>query len=88
VVSPDSFSESELSDPNHIRALSDPSPNSRIYYQARISLDQIKLHDVPRGFHLVPGMPVTTDIKVGKRTILSYLFGRLAPMLSEGMREP
>jgi hemolysin D len=33
-------------------------------------------------------MPVTADIKVGKRTVLSYLLGRIMPLASEGMREP
>ena len=46
------------------------------------------LHDVPAGFHIVPGMPVTADIKVGKRTVLAYLLGRILPVMSEGMREP
>ena len=32
-----------------------------------------KLHDTPPGFQLMPGMPVTADVKVGKRTVLSYL---------------
>jgi HlyD family secretion protein len=33
-------------------------------------------------------MPVTADIKVGKRTVLKYLFGWLTPVTHEGMREP
>ena len=40
------------------------------------------------GFRIVPGMPVTADIKVGKRTVLHYLLGRALPVASEGMREP
>jgi len=31
---------------------------------------------------------VTADIKVGKRTVLSYLLGRVMPVAREGMREP
>ena len=41
-----------------------------------------------RGGRVVPGMPVTADIKVGKRTVLSYLLGRMMPLAQEGMREP
>jgi HlyD family secretion protein len=33
-------------------------------------------------------MPVTADIKVGKRTVLSYLMAKVLPVASEGMREP
>ena len=58
------------------------------YYSARITLDDMKLRGVPAGFHIGPGMPVTADIKVGKRTVLAYLLGRILPVISEGMREP
>ena len=37
---------------------------------------------------MVPGMPVTADVKVGKRTILSYLFSRVLPVFMDGMRDP
>ena len=58
------------------------------FYRSRIALDRVALHDVPPGFHIAPGMPVTADIKVGKRTMLSYLMVRVLPVASEGMREP
>ena len=58
------------------------------YYRARVSLDKIGLHGTPPGFRITPGMPVTTDIKVGRRTILSYFLGRVLPMAREGLREP
>jgi hemolysin D len=59
-----------------------------VFYLARISLDQMQLHNLPVGFRITPGMPVTTDIKVGRRTVLAYLMSRVIPTLSEGMREP
>ena len=58
------------------------------FYRSRVSLDALKLHDTPPGFHVVPGMPVTADIKVGKRTVLTYLLGRILPVAMDGMREP
>jgi len=58
------------------------------FYRSRITIDDVKLHDVPAGFRIVPGMPVTVDIEVGKRTILGYLLGRILPVASQGMREP
>jgi len=48
----------------------------------------VDLHGTPAGFRLMPGMPITADIKVGKRTVLQYLLGRALPVASEGMREP
>jgi HlyD family secretion protein len=40
------------------------------------------LHGVPTGFRIVPGMPVTADIMIGKRTVLTYLLGRILPVAS------
>lgn len=58
------------------------------FYKSRITLDAIKLHDTPQGFRVVPGMPVTADIKVGERTVMGYLLSRILPVAMEGMREP
>ena len=58
------------------------------FFRARISIEQVALHNVPAGFRLAPGMPVTADIKVGKRTMLGYMLSRVLPLASEGMREP
>ena len=65
-----------------------PSNSAESYYRARIAIDRVDLHDTPPDFHVTPGMPVTADIKVGKRTVLQYLLGRVLPVASEGMREP
>ncbi|MBV8190882.1 MAG: HlyD family type I secretion periplasmic adaptor subunit [Alphaproteobacteria bacterium] len=58
------------------------------FYKTRIAIDEVRMHDVPGGFHLKPGMPVTADVKVGQRNILAYLFARTMPIGLEGMREP
>jgi hemolysin D len=65
------------------------APNSsEPFYRARITIDAVKLHNVPEGFHVEPGMPVVCDIKTGKRTVLTYLLGRVLPVVKEGMQEP
>lgn len=58
------------------------------FYRARIAIDEVQLHDVPKDFHIAPGMPVTADIKVGRHTVLNYLMGKILPVAMEGMREP
>ncbi len=58
------------------------------YYRALITIDRMDLRKQPESFRLMPGMPLQVDIKVGQRTILQYLFDKMAPFLSEGMREP
>jgi HlyD family secretion protein len=85
IVSPDSFTaQSEARNSTSTAPVTSGEP----FYRSRISLDRVALHDVPAGFRLIPGMPVTADIKVGKRTVLSYLLGLMLPIAQEGMREP
>ncbi len=87
VVSPDSFTQTSDGAPESQQP-EGPVPGARIFYHARITLDRIKLHNTPPGFAPSPGMPVTADIRVGKRTVLNYMLGRVMPVTMEGMREP
>jgi hemolysin D len=86
-ISADSFT---AEDDAKTRAGSAPAStgSAEPFYRARITLDEVQLHGVPGGFHIVPGMPVTADVMVGKHTVLGYLLGRVLPVGSEGMREP
>lgn len=76
-ISADSFAPSDTKAQN---------PNR--FYRARIDLTEVKLRNVPDDFALVPGMTVTSDIVVGRRTIISYLMGGAVRIWSDGMREP
>jgi HlyD family secretion protein len=87
VVSPSSFNvQDDVRNPT--AALPVQSQDNQPYYRARISIDKVSLHNVPEDFRVTPGMPVTADIKVGKRTVLTYLLGKIVPIAREGMREP
>ncbi len=87
VVSPDAFTaQGEARNPTS--SVPVPTTNADPFYRTRIGIDRLALHDVPIGFRVNPGMPVTADIKVGKRSVLKYLFGWLTPVAHEGMREP
>jgi hemolysin D len=88
IVTPDSFTA--VQDQQTVASGPVPLPpgSTEPYYRARISLDRIALRGMPEGFRLIPGMPVTADVKVGKRTILSYFLSRILPVASQGMREP
>ncbi len=57
-------------------------------YRVKVSIDAMKMTNLPPDFRLQPGLGVEADIKVGKRSMLSYLFARFIPALTEGMREP
>jgi HlyD family secretion protein len=67
-----------------------PMPNNtnEAFYRGQITIDRLGLHDVPSDFHLTPGMIVTADIKVGKRTVLTYFLSRIVPIATESLREP
>ncbi len=89
VISPDSFTGQQQQD-QVVRGADRPEqlPNGQSYYRIKVSVDQVNLHDTPLDFRISPGMPVTSDVMVGKRTVLSYIFARVLPVTREGMREP
>jgi HlyD family type I secretion membrane fusion protein len=58
------------------------------YFKVRIAFTDVHLHDVPSSFRLIPGMTLVADVKIGKRTILSYLVEGALRTGSEAMREP
>jgi hemolysin D len=58
------------------------------YFKARIEITDTKLNNVPQSFRLVPGMTLAGDVKVGRRTMLSYLVEGGLRTGSEAMREP
>jgi hemolysin D len=85
VVSADSFSANDQDQ----RLMDTGSRNlGDKFYKARISIDRFDLHDVPDDFHLVPGMPVTVDVGIGRHSILNYFLQRILTAPMEGMREP
>jgi HlyD family secretion protein len=87
IVSPDSFTaQDEQRNPTGSAPIA--PQQGGVFYRARITLDQIDLHGTPAGFHLVPGMPITADVRVGKQTVLRYMLGRTVPLATEAMREP
>ena len=85
-VSPDSFTSNPDEPKRGVQQ--QQTQQGAAFYRSRVTLDEVKLHDTPPGFRLVPGMPVTADVKVGKRTLVSYLLSRVLPVVMDGMREP
>lgn len=85
--SPDSFTS--ITGPTQQGvAMMAPGTPTMPYYDARITVDKIKMHGIPGGFHLRPGMPVTVQIQTGQRTVFEYIMERALPVAEEGMREP
>lgn len=89
-ISADSFSSAgeENPGPNGMPVASGNNGPNQLFYRVRLHIDRYTLHGVPDFFHPQPGMPVTADIKVGKRTIVQYMLNTIVPAATEGMREP
>ena len=58
------------------------------FFDTRITIKALHLHDVPPNVRLIPGMTLQADIVVGKRTIMWYLVGGALRSGAEAMHEP
>ena len=58
------------------------------YYLTRISLEKAQLKNMIDSARLLPGMTITAEIVVGKRSVISYLAWPLTKGLTEAVREP
>lgn len=58
------------------------------FFRARLKIEKYTLHGIPNFFHPTPGLSVTADIHVGKRTVAQYLMNGIVPQLTDGMRDP
>lgn len=85
VISEDAFQR------NNPEVLVDAAPDkgaSQTFYRTRISLLSTTLRNVPEGFRLMPGMKVRAEIKVGRRSVISYFLYPIIRAFDESMREP
>ena len=68
------------------------TPSERVpaddFYRARITLLSTQLRNAPEGFRLLPGMKVRAEIKVGRRSVISYFLYPVIRALDESLREP
>jgi HlyD family secretion protein len=67
---------------------SDEGQPIEAYYKARCSVDTSHFIEVPANFRLIPGMTLTGDVNVGKRSVAMYLLGGMLRGISSSMREP
>jgi len=58
------------------------------YYLARVSFEDGRLRNMVESSQLMPGMTLTAEIVVGKRTIMSYIAWPITKGLEEAAREP
>jgi HlyD family secretion protein len=65
-----------------------PGDGTDAYYLSRVGIGAAKLKKLPAGARLLPGMTLTAEIVVGKRSVMSYLLWPLTKAMDESIREP
>jgi len=89
-LSEESFSATGATDASGSGA-SLPKPTqqgSGAYHRGRVQLTDTHLDNMPAGGRLIPGMTMVAEVKVGKRSVLSYFLNPLTRVLGESIREP
>ncbi|WP_299500694.1 HlyD family type I secretion periplasmic adaptor subunit [uncultured Roseobacter sp.] len=61
---------------------------TEVYYRVRVAITDNRLRNLPEGFRLVPGITTTAEIRIGERTVLSYLTDPFHRALDESLKEP
>ena len=65
------------------------NPNaSSAYYMSRVTLGTELLRNMPDKTRLLPGMTLSAEIVVGKRSVMSYLLWPMMKAMDEAIREP
>lgn len=70
------------------RREADPSSGMEAFYTSRVKLSEARLRKMPEQARLLPGMTLSAEIVVGKRSVISYLIWPLVRALDEAVREP
>lgn len=68
--------------------LAKPDDPRSLVYKARIKVEKAELRDVPVDFRLYAGMPLTAEVVIGQRSVMSFLISPLIRTTDEAMREP
>ena len=63
-------------------------PGMDAFYVGRVSLLGTRLKNMPEHAKLLPGMTLTAEIVVGKRSVISYILWPLTKAANESLHEP
>lgn len=81
----------ESFNPGRTGATADGSPIPSVsgaQHRARIALTNMRLEKMPESARLIPGMTLSAEIMVGKRSVISYFLNPITRGFSESIREP
>lgn len=87
-ISADVFQPGDMTQETNRLGSAPPQFREKPFFRARLKIEKYTLHGVPNFFHPTPGLTVSADIHVGKRTVAQYLMNGIVPQLSNGMRDP
>ncbi|TAL00388.1 MAG: HlyD family type I secretion periplasmic adaptor subunit [Rhodospirillaceae bacterium] len=87
-VSEESFSPSGGSLSSDGAVARPSSDASGAFHRGRVDLVDTHLDNMPPGARLIPGMTMSAEIKVGRRSVISYFLNPLTRVLGESIREP
>lgn len=63
------------------------SPEGVPFYKVRVETDQAFFQRGNLRYHLYPGMPLSTNIRTGKRTIFQYVFDPILTGMGDALQE-
>lgn len=84
LISQDAFQNEQKSE----QRSSARSGSSNAVYRVRVQLGDTRLKRLPEAARLLPGMSLTAEVKVGHRSVLSYVTYPLMKGLDESLKEP
>jgi HlyD family secretion protein len=58
------------------------------FHRGRVNLTMTKLINVPPGAHLIPGMTLTAEVKIDRRSVLGFFLTPITRGFTESIREP
>jgi hemolysin D len=88
VISEDSFTPESGGEVAARAPREESARPSHPYYRVLVDLTDVRLHNLPEGFQMLPGMTLTAEMKVGSRRVISYFLYPLLRGLDESVREP
>lgn len=65
-----------------------PDKASEAFYRGRLELGTVALRNLGPNVRLLPGMTLTAEIVIGRRTVISYLLYPMMKGFDEALREP
>lgn len=81
------FISEESSNSNSLTGQTNDMRGGDTALRGQVEITDMALKNLPEGAHLMPGMSLRAEIKVGSRSILGFLLSPVTRGLSEAMRE-